>query len=534
MKNDKKLKIPHPKFKKTKKKILLLESKIPSSLIEAMNNSYETQTLKLKNRTTKELSINNLLDLPSIFIANAKLKSKSSLMNDLSDIKYINKSIYHQLGKILNEEERIINTHYYKTNNFNFDFEAFEQNKSTKNNLFKSKSYCNYEDISYLNRYEEIIKDKMSNERKAEQYINEMNDKLKKKLLIENDIMKEIINFEKEKDENKIKLSTEIDAKTAILKDIHSKVKRSSSSPNCSIRLLNEKEKKENILKQKAQILTKEIDDLKKKQKKIEENNQNLMTEYLQKSKHLHDEIKKLKIELNEHIKSGIEYYLEILKKGTDTRSEGLSWVVRKLLKLGYKPQLNNFPNYFDNHMIKYLIEYSKKKNENCDLVEQLHEYKNNIIKNNVNNSNTNKKESKHSLKHSTEKYIERKIGELLDKHKHHIIISKKENHFENFKKNHMIIFPSIRKINFNQIEDNKDNNKNNKKEFLKNLFKDRLNEFEKIVEIRKRYELNLSLLKKLKDDEYKYVIDKKSKSHSFDRDNRENIIKSLFGIKKL
>jgi hypothetical protein len=58
-----------------------------------------------------------------------------------------------------------------------------------------------------------------------------------------------------------------------------------------------------------------------------------------------------------------------------------------------------------------------------------------------------------------------------------------------------MIIFPSIRKINFNQIEDNKDNNKNNKKEFLKNLFKDRLNEFEKIVEIRKRYELNLSLL---------------------------------------
>jgi hypothetical protein len=97
-----------------------------------------------------------------------------------------------------------------------------------------------------------------------------------------------------------------------------------------------------------------------------------------------------------------------------------------------------------------------------------------------------------------------------------------------------MIIFPSIRKINFNQIEDNKDNNKNNKKEFLKNLFKDRLNEFEKIVEIRKRYELNLSLLKKLKDDEYKYVIDKKSKSHSFDRDNRENIIKSLFGIKKL
>ena len=37
-----------------------------------------------------------------------------------------------------------------------------------------------------------------------------------------------------DKDESKIKLSTEIDAKTAILKDIRSKVKRSSSTPNCS------------------------------------------------------------------------------------------------------------------------------------------------------------------------------------------------------------------------------------------------------------------------------------------------------------
>ena len=368
-------------------------------------------------------------------------------MNDLSDIKYINKSIYHQLGNILNEEERIISTDYYKTNNFNFNFEAFEE--KNKKNLFKSNSYCNYQDISYLNRYEEIIRDKQSNERKAEQYIKEMNQNLKKKIYCENKIINEKNHFVKERDEKKLKITTEIDAKYLILQKLHSKIRRSSSSPKCSLKLLknNGEEKKESLIREKIKSLRKEIEELKYKQKEIDLNNKNFQIEYLEKSKNLHEEIKQLKIELNEHIKSGIEYYLEILKKGTDTRSEGLSWVVRKLLKLGYKPQLNNFPNYFDNHMIKYLIEYSKKKNENCDLVEQLHEYKNNIIKNNVNNSNTNKKESKHSLKHSTEKYIERKIGELLDKHKHHIIISKKENHFENFKKNHMIIFPSIRKI---------------------------------------------------------------------------------------
>ena len=439
-------------------------------------------------------------------------------MNDLSDIKYINKSIYHQLGNILNEEERIISTDYYKTNNFNFNFEAFEE--KNKKNLFKSNSYCNYQDISYLNRYEEIIRDKQSNERKAEQYIKEMNQNLKKKISCENKIINEKNDFVKERDEKKLKITTEIDAKYLILQKLHSKIRRSSSSPKCSIKLLknNREEKKESLIREKIKILRKEIEELKYKQKEIDLNNKNFQIEYLEKSKNLHEEIKQLKIELNEHIKSGIEYYLEILKKGTDTRTSGLSWVVRKLLKLGYKPQLNNFPNYFDNHMIKFLIEYSKKKNENYELVNQLNEYKNNINKELRNDTFVEeKKEIRNSFQHNTENYIENKFGELLERH----------NSNNYFKKNINLkkcsIFPSL-----NLTEENKTNEKLNKS-FINN---EKKNEIQKIVDIKKKVEMNEHLIKKLKDDEYKYVIDKKSKNHNFDKDYKENIMKSLFGVK--
>ena len=439
-------------------------------------------------------------------------------MNDLSDIKYINKSIYQQLGKILNEEERIISTDYYKTNNFNFNFEAFEE--KNKKNLFKSNSYCNYQDISYLNRYEEIIRDKQSNERKAEQYIKEMNQNLKKKISCENKIINEKNDFVKERDEKKLKITTEIDAKYLILQKLHSKIRRSSSSPKCSIKLLknNREEKKESLIREKIKILRKEIEELKYKQKEINLNNKNFQIEYLEKSKNLHEEIKQLKIELNEHIKSGIEYYLEILKKGTDTRTSGLSWVVRKLLKLGYKPQLNNFPNYFDNHMIKFLIEYSKKKNENYELINELNEYKNNINKELKNDIFVEeKKEIRNSFQHNTENYIENKFGELLERH----------NSNNYFKKNINLkkcsIFPSL-----NLTEENKTNEKLNKS-FINNKKK---NEIQKIVDIKKKVEMNEHLIKKLKDDEYKYVIDKKSKNHNFDKDYKENIMKSLFGVK--
>ena len=42
------------------------------------------------------------------------------------------------------------------------------------------------------------------------------------------------------------------------------------------------------------------------------------------------------------------DYYIDLLSKGNDIRSEGISWIVRKLLQLEYTPKRKDFPKYYD------------------------------------------------------------------------------------------------------------------------------------------------------------------------------------------
>ena len=78
----------------------------------------------------------------------------------------------------------------------------------------------------------------------------------------------EINNFTKEKDKKKLKITTEIDAKIHILNNLNLKARRSSSSPKCSIKLLNKREQdKSKIINNKLKVLKNEISNLKNKQK---------------------------------------------------------------------------------------------------------------------------------------------------------------------------------------------------------------------------------------------------------------------------
>ena len=72
------------------------------------------------------------------------------------------------------------------------------------------------------------------------------------------------------------------------------------------------------------------------------------------------DEINKNKYLFNELKEQQIEYYLEKLKKGTDTRNEGLSWIVKKLMELKTNIEPNLFPNFLDKEQINYIIQISK------------------------------------------------------------------------------------------------------------------------------------------------------------------------------
>ena len=71
------------------------------------------------------------------------------------------------------------------------------------------------------------------------------------------------------------------------------------------------------------------------------------------------------------------QYYLNILKKGVDTRTEGLSWVVKRLMELNIPINSSIFPGFLDQEQIDYLIQISKLGFESAQLKQILDNLRN-------------------------------------------------------------------------------------------------------------------------------------------------------------
>ena len=76
------------------------------------------------------------------------------------------------------------------------------------------------------------------------------------------------------------------------------------------------------------------------------------------------------------------QYYLNLLKKGNDTRTEGLSWIVQRLMELNIQIDSSMFPGFLDQEQIDYIIQISKLSYESVQLkqiLESLRGSQNNI-----------------------------------------------------------------------------------------------------------------------------------------------------------
>jgi len=62
----------------------------------------------------------------------------------------------------------------------------------------------------------------------------------------------------------------------------------------------------------------------------------------------------------NELIKEHKVYYMDILKKGYDSRKEGLVWVVKNLLEINTNLEYHHFPKFLTHEDIDYLINLAK------------------------------------------------------------------------------------------------------------------------------------------------------------------------------
>jgi len=118
--------------------------------------------------------------------------------------------------------------------------------------------------------------------------------------------------------------------------------------------------------KQKAKEIGSELEENKtKKNNKLKELNK-LTDSY----KKVHDKKKKQIEDLYMH-------YLVILKEGKDTRSEGLSWIIREIFNLDKKVIISFFPKFLDKQCIQYLFNVTHVNMKLTELEKQIKVCKN-------------------------------------------------------------------------------------------------------------------------------------------------------------
>ena len=124
-----------------------------------------------------------------------------------------------------------------------------------------------------------------------------------------------------------------------------------------------------------------------------------LIIQINQKLSELAKENNKLKIIYKELSYKETQYYLSILKTGTDTRADGLSWIIKRLMELNIPINYSIFPKFLDKDEINYLIKLAKlelEKSQIKTIIETLkhQKKKNNVIKTKIINNNTTDRKS--------------------------------------------------------------------------------------------------------------------------------------------
>ena len=116
--------------------------------------------------------------------------------------------------------------------------------------------------------------------------------------------------------------------------------------------------------------------ELKKNIEKLDSSYKNKFKEVNKQKKDMEEQIQIINNELNyykqvndELVREHRTYYMNILKKGTDYRKEGLVWIVKNLLELQINLEYQHFPKYLTHEHIDYLIKLANLLLEQNELV---------------------------------------------------------------------------------------------------------------------------------------------------------------------
>ena len=151
------------------------------------------------------------------------------------------------------------------------------------------------------------------------------------------------------------------------------------------------------------------VEDLNNEIKKYEKYFENIQKELNDLIKSINQKLLKLNID-NSGLKkiykelcyNETQYYLALLRKGRDTRKDGLCWIIKRLMELNIPITHNIFPKFLDKDQISYIIKMGKLEYEKIQLktlIERIKERgKNNKILDKIENNNDNSTSNKDNV----------------------------------------------------------------------------------------------------------------------------------------
>lgn len=390
------------KRKKKEEKLELSQLNVSSTNTTNVYNNFNEESFSLNKLNTSIEKLKILM--PNI---NEKIKRDNSV-NIYSHPRIYNKNYENYLNNILKDLKKQEN--------------ELKQNKESLENELKNiedeilDKQLNLE-LLKNNTFQKNVKDKM-----IQKYEKEYKENITKEILNNNKI--------KNIDKNalfsiKNKYKDEFDLKEQQIKRVQKLIDKKDFNSMLKEKAFKSKlnsllSGNEMLSQTKIEQFKNEITNKKKDVKKLSED----LKKCQEKLKSLHNLQKKIKNNLYIH-------YLSILKEGTDTRDEGLAWIIAEILNLGKKVLMSYMPSYLDEKCILYLflkahlmlkIKYIEKKiNEtkkqykqagllkkkhkkeisNIKAIQELNHLKETFMKNNSSNTNekiTNIENEKNSL----------------------------------------------------------------------------------------------------------------------------------------
>ncbi len=208
----------------------------------------------------------------------------------------------------------------------------------------------NYTKVTSYDVYKSIVNNKKKIEKNFREQIMKLNNEIRKKENIIEDLNKELAQLTKDTEEKK---STYFD-NSEVAKVIKNEIDK-----------LDFKNENDFVKKSKLTSKIKDIENILEKSKN-EYLEQKLISDSkipeIKKNLHiLKVEIKSLQEILIKVKKENIIYFKNLLKEGVDVRDVGLCWILFKLNELGAKVEQNDFPKFLDYVSINYLLVYSEK-----------------------------------------------------------------------------------------------------------------------------------------------------------------------------